>query len=190
MSNDRVEEAPEDASGHDGAPGVGTSGGGDRDNDHFSEEQSAGYSTSGDGSGVNGGHRGSSAPERVRWAGVVAAFVTVVVILTQIWGDITGNQEQSEQIINKVQQLPEVVDRAEELKDAVTNLQNQVEELPTPTETTIIQKGEPGQPGKPGEVVTAPPKTVIVEKPGKTVTVRPSPQPTCRTSLLGTCVAP
>lgn len=193
MSDDRSKETPEVATERPSNPGDSPPPGGDGDYDHGVEESPAGHSTSGDGSGTDGGHRGSRSPERIKWAGVAAAFVTVVVLLSQIYGDVTGNHEQSDKIIEKVQQLPGAVEKVQDLKDSVDDLQDQIKDQPTPMSTTIIQKGQPGQPGqpgKPGQVVTSPPKTKYIETPGPTKTVRPSAQPTCNTSLIGTCIVP
>lgn len=150
------------------------------------EDSTAGHSTSGNGSGIDGGNGRSKSPERVKWAGIAAAFVAVVVLLAQMYGDITGNTEKSDQIIQKVQQVPGIVEKVEDLKD-------QIQDQPTPMSTTIIQKGQPGKPGapgKPGQVVTSPPKTKYIETPGPTKTIRPTAQPTCNTSLIGTCIVP
>lgn len=147
------------------------------------DEKSTGWSTSGDGSGIDGGNRRNRASERIRWAGVAGSLIAIVIILTQMWGTLTGNEEKSQQIQNQLEQFP----------DAIDNLQNTIQDRPTPVSTTIVQKGEPGKPGKPGKpgpVVTAPPKTVIVEKPGPTETVTVEPKPTCNTSLVGTCIVP
>lgn len=176
-----------------GDPGDSPVSSGDGDHSGVVDEQATGHDPVGDGSGTDGGHRRDRTPERVKWAGIAAAFVTVVVLLSQIYGDVTGNHEQSNKIIEKVQQLPAIVDKAGQLQDSVKSLENQIKDQPTPMSTTIIQTGQagqPGQPGKPGQVVTSPPNTKYIVTPGPTKTIRPSSQPTCNTSLIGTCIVP
>jgi hypothetical protein len=168
---------------------------GSPDHDPGTAEEPAGRSDAGSGSGTNGRHRGSSAPERIKWAGVAGAFVTVVILLAQMYGIVTGNEETTNKIIEKTERIPAVVDKAQELGDAFKDLQDQIQDMPTPVNTTIVQPGTPGAPGKPGQVVTSPPRTVVVTTaapatPGPTVTVSPSPRPTCGTSLLGACIVP
>lgn len=176
-----------------GDPGVSPSPSGSGDHDNSTEESATGHSAPGDGSGSNGGHRGSRSEERIKWAGIAAAFVTLIILISQLFGAVTGNTEKSEKIIEKVQQLPGAVEKVQDINDSIADLKTQIKDQPTPVSTTIIQKGQPGQPGqpgKPGQVVTSPPQTKVITTPGPTRTIRPNPRPTCGTSLLGSCIVP
>lgn len=164
--------------------------GGSSDHGDSSDQSAAGHDASGNRSGSHGGNGNPKSPERVKWAGIAAAFVTVVVLISQLYGQVTGNTEKSNKIIEKVQQLPAVVDKVGDINDSVKTLKDQIEDQPTPMSTTIIKKGQPGQPGKPGQVVTSPPQTRVITTPGPTTTIRPSAAPTCNTKLIGTCIVP
>jgi hypothetical protein len=179
--------------GRTGDPGVGDSPSGSGDYGDSTDEQTSGWSSVSDGSRADDRRRRDS-QDRIKWAGVTASIVTIAIIMVQMFGILDSNNENSQTNLERTEKIPSLLEKAEELADALNGLQDQVEEIPTTTPTapptTVVVKGEPGEPGKPGQVVTSPPKTVVVEKPGPTQTVYPSPRPTCRTSLLGTCVAP
>lgn len=166
---------------------TGAAAGGGGDHGGGVEEPPTGPDAAGDGSRANGGHR-SPGVSRVRWLGVATAIGTVVLVLAQLSGDITGNSKSVERIERTV---PKTLDGLKQLNKAVSDVEDAVQDMPTPRVTVI--PGPPGKPGKPGPVVTVPPKTVVITTPGPpgpTKTIRPRPVPTCRTSLLGACLAP
>lgn len=173
-------------------PGTSPVDSGTGDHRDSADEQTSGRSTSSDGNRPDGRHRSDSS-ERIKWAGVTASLVTIAIIIVQMFGVLDDNNENSE--INK-SRTEKILEHSEDLANELENLQNQVdglpEEIPTAPPTVIVQEGQPGKPGKPGKVVTAPPKTVIVEKPvpGPTVTVEPSKEPKCNNKLGGTCILP
>lgn len=113
----------------------------------------------------------------------------MVVLLAQMYGTITGNSDNTDRIVEKVQRLPAAVDGLNQLKGAVGDLQDQVQGIPTspPVRPVVIQgaagqPGAPGQAGKPGEAkVVQTEKTVVVTTPAPQA--RPTAGPTCRPNI-------
>lgn len=123
----------------------------------------------------------------MKWLAAAAAAAAIAYLLAQIYGDVTGNHKLTE----KLEQTVPTVKDLQGINRTITNIKQKVAvlptALPTPVNKTTVVKGAPG---RPGEVVTAPPKTIVIVTPGPARTVRPTPAPTCGTSLLGKCVVP
>lgn len=191
-----------------GDPGIGPTTSGPGDHSNGTEDQTSRSSNAGPGSGSDDRNRRrpkSASEQRVRWIGIASAVATMVFLLAQMYGTLTGNTEIQKDIQNKIP----TSDQIEQLGDAIGDVQTSVEDIPPPTETTIIQKGEagaPGQPGQPGQpgavkIVRTAPNTVIVttsapvppsksNPPSATKPDPPTPKPTCATSLFGACIIP
>lgn len=117
---------------------------------------------------------------------MAVALAALAYLLAQLYGQVTGNHKLTE----KIQQNIPTTKNIQDISRTINGIQRKVAELPTslptPVNRTTVVKGAPGEPGKPGQVVTAPPRVVVITTPAPAA----PPVKPCRNALLGTCLAP
>lgn len=135
-----------------------------------------------------------------RWLAVALAVGALVFVLAQLVREVVHANHKTGTVEQHLQQtLPATGDALARLGAAVAGLRAEVTAIPSKIPTAGSPSAVPGRPGVAGKVVvvTAPPRTVIITTPGPSTViatpgpvVTPSPVPTCRQALLGTCLIP
>jgi len=117
---------------------------------------------------------GDASGGKPKWFALAAALATVVFIVAELIGEVTGNGDKVRQLENEISQRSQQRGaEIKDLRDSVDEVHDTLKDIPTemPSLPPIIV--QPGQPGKSATIIVP----SSSPQPTRTILITPSPTP-------------